>query len=152
MVFPDEKMHLDLVIVTPERRLDLPKLRQVVLQTPQGEAGLLPGHAALVSLVDCGTLRAYADGVDPEKPPQRFVVRAGHIRAIGDALVLVTPEVVREDELNAETAQAELDEAEAMLATLDPVHDAADHGEWAEAACFFEALLALDHELAHRHR
>jgi len=143
-------MPMQLTIITPERRLTLPNLRQVVFQTPQGETGVLPGHAALVSLCACGIVRAFRVEADASDPPLCFVVGTGSVRAFDDHVVLLTKRMRREDELDAEVTQAELDEAITTLATLDPILDDEDHNDFTRIATFCEAMLALDRELSQR--
>ena len=140
-------MQLELTIITPERRLHLPALRQVLFQTPQGEAGLLPGHAAIVTLAESGIVRAFPAGPDPNAAPHRLVTSSGVMRAIGDHLTLLIQHVETEAEIDAESAHAVLHEASAMFATLDPVLDAEDYLYWTRTAEFNRAILALADEL-----
>lgn len=144
-------MQLELTILTPEQRLTLPNLRQVVFQSAHGEVGLLPGHAAMISLCACGIVRAFSNDADANDPPRCFVVETGLMRAHDDHLVLSTKRVCHEDELDVEAAQDAFDEATAMLATLDPFLDEEIHDEWLRNAAFCEAVLALDRELSQRH-
>ncbi|MEZ5430673.1 MAG: F0F1 ATP synthase subunit epsilon [Verrucomicrobiales bacterium] len=49
-------------IVTPERRTFSDSVDQVVLPGSEGEMGVLPGHAALVTTLKPGELRYLKDG------------------------------------------------------------------------------------------
>lgn len=144
-------MDLDLTIITPERKHHLPHLRQFVFQSLQGEAGLLPGHAPLLSLVDTGVLRAFVSGVDYANPPISFAIGQGSIRAIDNHAVMLTQRAEREDELDADAARAELDEAEATITTLDPILDAEAHLQCLESARYAETVIALHEDIATRH-
>lgn len=126
-------------------------LRQVIFQAPRGETGILPGHAALISLCASGIVRAFANEADAHDPPLCFVVGAGSVRAVDDHLVILTDRLHREAELDVENAQEELDEATAMLATLDPFLDQEAYEEWLRDAKFYEAVLTLDREVLQRH-
>jgi F0F1-type ATP synthase epsilon subunit len=140
-------MQLELTIITPERRLHLPALRQVCFQTPQGETGLLPGHASLITLAECGLVRAFPAGPDPNAPPQSLVTSSGIMRAHGDRLTLLIQHLETEEEIDAEAARTQLQEATAMFATLDPVLDAEDYTYWTRTADFNRAILALAGEM-----
>jgi F0F1-type ATP synthase epsilon subunit len=144
-------MQMQLTLITPERRLTLLNLRQVVFQTPQGETGMLPGHAALVSLCACGIVRAFRHEADANDPPLCFVVGTGSVRAFDDHVVLLTKRMRCENELDAEETQAELDEVITTLTTLDPILDQEDYDDFTRDAAFCEAVLALDRELSQRH-
>lgn len=143
-------MELELTIITPERRLNLRGLRQVMFQTPQGEAGLLPGHAALVTLAECGILRAFPAGQHSDKPPTCFVIGSGVLRAIDDRMTILVQDLQTEAEIDAGTAQQELDHALSTLATLDPAFDAEDFIRWRRTEDFNVAALALAEEMAGR--
>jgi len=144
-------MKLDLTIITPERRLQLDDLGQVLFQTPQGEVGLLPGHAALITRSECGIIRAFSMLGDPRRPPRCFVTNSGFLRAIDDHITLLIQHVRTEDEIDAEAAQAEIDEAHVMLTTLDPVLDEVDHTYWSRTIDFNMAVLRLAAEIDARH-
>jgi len=143
-------MQLQLTIITPERRLSLSNLRQVIFQSPQGETGVLPGHAALVSLCTCGIVRAFSNESDANDPPQCFVVGNGSVRAFDDHLVLLTKRLRCEDELETDDAHEALDEVTATLGTLDPYLDQEEYHEWLKDANFYEAVLSLDREVLQR--
>ena len=55
-------MSMLLNIVTPERRTFSDSVDQVVLPGSEGEMGVLPGHAALVTTLKPGELRYLKDG------------------------------------------------------------------------------------------
>ncbi len=144
-------MDLDLIILTPERKHHLPRLRQLVFQSPQGEAGVLPGHAPLLSLVDTGVVRAFAAGRDPNAHPLSFVVAQGSLRAIDDHIVLLTQRADRENELDIDMIRAELDHAEIRATSLDPIDEAEALEEAIQTTRYCEAVFALDREISTRH-
>jgi len=143
-------MQLQLTIITPERRLSLSNLRQIIFQSPQGETGVLPGHAALISLCACGIVRAFSRQADANDPPQCFVVGNGSVRAFNDHLVLLTKRLRGEDELDADDALEALDDATTTLGTLDPYLDREEYDEWLRDSDFYEAVLSLDREVLQR--
>ena len=144
-------MELELTIITPERKHQVPRLRQVVFPSPTGEIGILPGHAALLSIVDTGLVRAFAAGRDANAPPLSFIVANGSIRAIDNHLTLLTQRADREDELELDAIHAELGHAEHRVATLDPLYDADAREEAIHATNYCAAAIALEQEISTRH-
>jgi len=143
-------MSLALSIVTPERRFDLPTLRQVVFQSPQGETGVLPGHAPFITLTSCGIIRLYHQDARAEDPPLCFAVGNGSLRAGENRLVLLVKRLCHEDDIDVDAAQEDLDELNATLETLDPLLDLETFNDCSRAAAFCEAILALDREISRR--
>jgi len=143
-------MSLSLTIITPERRFHLPGLRQVVFHSPQGETGVLPGHVRFITLTSCGIIRAYQQDARETDPPLCFAVGNGSLRADEDQLVLLVKRLRREDEIDVDATQSELDELTTTLATLDPVLDLETFNDCTRAASFCEAILRLDREISMR--
>jgi len=143
---------MELSLVTPERRITLRNLRQVVFPSPKGETGILQGHAALVSLCDHGVVRTFREDPDFHDTPTCFVVGRGSVRAIGDQVVILTMRMLAENELDAEIAQADLDDAQATLQTLDPVLDYGLYQTSINEIAFCEAILVLHREVLQRKR
>lgn len=143
-------MPLVLTIITPERRFHLPNLQQLVFQSPQGETGILPGHATFITLTSCGIIRAYHQDARPEDPAICFAVGNGSLRADQDQLVLLVKRLCREDEIDVDATQADLDELTAKLAILDPILDLETFNDSTRAAAFCEAIFRLEREVAMR--
>ncbi|MFU8893893.1 MAG: hypothetical protein ACNA8L_09720 [Luteolibacter sp.] len=144
-------MSLALTIITPERRLHMPSLRQCVFQSPQGETGVLPGHVSFITLTSCGIVRAYDHDARDDAPPISFAVGNGSLRAFDDQLVLLVKRLRCEEEIDVDATQAELDDLTTTLGILDPVLDKETYDDCTRAAAFCEAILRLDRELSRRH-
>jgi F-type H+-transporting ATPase subunit epsilon len=101
-------MSLELTIITADKRFHFPGVTQVVIPTPQGQTGILPGHAPLVSLVVHGVLRIFP--ADPEKastsPPSPilFALATGLARIFNDHIVLLMNEACAHDEIDPDKA------------------------------------------------
>lgn len=143
-------MTLTLTILTPERKIRLPELRHVVFQSPQGETGILPEHAACITLTSCGIVRAYRANARDSDPPQCFAVGNGSLRLDNNCLVLLVKRLCHEDELDGEATIKELDALNTRLSTLDPILDFETFNDCTRAAAFCGACLQLDREMAMR--
>ena len=60
-------MPLHLEIVTPERRAFVGDVDEVIVPGSEGEMGILPHHAPLISLLGQGVLRLKRGGQEEEK-------------------------------------------------------------------------------------
>ena len=133
-------MFLELTIITADQHLHYSKVSQIVLPTPQGQLGLLPGHAWLVSLVDCGILRAFLAG--PPNRPLLIALSTGLAKISNDRVVLLMNDACLRDSINREHVSARsLELARARsghhLLAPDERHDLE------EEAAFLHAQLAL---------
>ena len=125
-------------LVSPERLLVSAPVEMVVVPGAEGDFGVLPGHAPLISTLRTGVIAIYEGGkVDrrifvsggfAEVTPQRCTVLADEAVAIEDAdraAVEARIRAAREDlqdaDNDAERAKAatELGIAEALLAAID---------------------------------
>jgi F-type H+-transporting ATPase subunit epsilon len=76
---------LKVSVISPERVLFEGTARGVIAPAFDGELGILPMHAPLMTLLGRGTLRV--DTADGEK---RFVVDGGFLQVVDDAVRVVT--------------------------------------------------------------
>jgi F-type H+-transporting ATPase subunit epsilon len=76
---------LKVSVISPERVLYEGTARGVVAPAFDGEVGILPMHAPLMTLLGRGTLR-----VDTAEGEQRFQVDGGFLQVVDDAVRVVT--------------------------------------------------------------
>ena len=76
---------LKVSVISPERVLYEGTARGVVAPAFDGEVGILPMHAPLMTLLGRGTLR-----VDTEQGEQRFTIQGGFLQVVDDAVRVVT--------------------------------------------------------------
>jgi F-type H+-transporting ATPase subunit epsilon len=122
-------------LVSPERLLLSEPVDMVVVPGAEGDFGVLPGHAPLISGIRTGVIATYEDGRIgrrifvsggfAEVTPERCTVLAdeavsldGADRAAAEARVAAARQDVQDAEGDT-TAQARLDVAEALLAAID---------------------------------
>jgi F-type H+-transporting ATPase subunit epsilon len=123
-----------LEIVSPARPLFRGEAGSVVAQSHDGEIGILPGHAPLVSLLGTGIVRVHYAGL--KEGDERFAVRGGFLQVLGKKVTLLVTQAVRESEVDAPKAKAAL--AKALEGLRHPKSDGEferllDERRWCEA-------------------
>ncbi|MBC7266064.1 MAG: ATP synthase F1 subunit epsilon [Coriobacteriia bacterium] len=89
-------------IVTPERILYTNEVEMVVAPTPDGEIGILPLHAPLVTLLAPGELRVrFNDGKDVEW----FAVSGGYLQVHEDKVIVLADDAAASSQIDVERAR-----------------------------------------------
>jgi len=139
-------MSLELTIITADQHLHYSQVTRIILPTPQGQLGVLPGHTWLVSLVDCGVLRVFLAGSDkaaaPHKRPLLLALSTGLAKISSDHVILLMNDVRQRDAINHDHACArslEIARARSGESALGP----AERQDLEEEAAFLNAQLTL---------
>jgi F-type H+-transporting ATPase subunit epsilon len=127
-------MPLLLEIVTPERLAYSDTVDAVVLPGSEGELGVLPHHAPLVSMLGVGELRIRKDGA-----VESFAIVGGLLQVRPDKVVVMAETADMASEIDLEKAQEARREAERALET--GYHEGADLS--AARAALQQALLRI---------
>jgi F-type H+-transporting ATPase subunit epsilon len=110
-------------LVTPERLLLSQEVEMVVVPGTEGNFGVLPGHALLVSTIRLGTIEIY----EGQKVTRRIFVAGGFAEVTPERCTALAEEAVPSDELDRATIEAELRVAQGNLPSLrEQVARAAD--------------------------
>jgi F-type H+-transporting ATPase subunit epsilon len=112
-------MPLELEIVTPERQAYADTVDSVVLPGTEGELGVLPHHAPLVSTLGIGELRIRKGGVE-----ESFAIVGGFLQVLPDKVVVMAETADMASEIDVEKAQQARAEAERAL--QEGYHEGAD--------------------------
>ena len=83
-------MPLTVSVISPEKTLFEGSVDSLVAPAFDGEVGILPGHAPMMTLLGNGTLRLGADG-----SAGRFRVEGGFLQVVDDAVRVVTERAVQ---------------------------------------------------------
>ena len=78
-------MPLKVAVISPERVMFEGSVDSLVAPAFDGEVGILPGHAPMMTLLGRGTLR-----LGPNGGPGRFQVEGGFLQVVDDAVRVVT--------------------------------------------------------------
>ena len=112
-------MSIQLEIVTPERLAYSDEVDSVVLPGSEGELGVLPHHAPLVSMLGVGELRIRKGGAE-----ESFAIVGGFLQVRPDKVVVMAETADLASEIDLEKAQEARREAERALES--GYHEAAD--------------------------
>ncbi len=105
-------MPLQLDILTPQASTLSETVDGVTLPSANGEIGILPGHAALISALGAGVL-AYTRGGET----QRLVISGGFVEVKQDRVSVLAEVAEKAADVDADKARAELQEAQSELAS-----------------------------------
>jgi F-type H+-transporting ATPase subunit epsilon len=108
-------MPLLLEIVTPEARIFSDEVDSVVLPGAEGEMGVLPAHAPLVTTLQIGELRYTKGGKTME-----LAVGEGLVEVNGSTTRVLTDMAIDADAIDEKAAQEALDRAKQALENLKP--------------------------------
>ena len=103
-------MPILLEIVTPERLAYSDSVDAVVLPGIEGELGVLPHHAPLVSMLGVGELRIRKGGTE-----ESFAIAGGFLQVRPDRVVVMAETADLASEIDLEKAQEARREAEKAL-------------------------------------
>jgi len=104
---------IQLVIVTPERQLLSHSVVEVTLPGAEGELGVLPGHAPLITELAIGELRyRTVDGALSEP----IAVIQGFAEVLQDRVPVLAETAERPEEIDIERARKALERAEKRIA------------------------------------
>lgn len=134
---------LELIIVTPERQLLREKVAEVQLPGADGELGILPGHAPLITELGIGELsyRASSGG-----QPVVLAVLSGFAEVLPDRVTVMAETAQRPEEIDVERAKEALARAEKRLASAAPDVD------WDRASIALQrALIRIQVATKHRY-
>ena len=108
-------MPLKLEIVTPEARIFSDVVDSVVLPGAEGEMGVLPMHANLVTTLNPGELRYTKSGYTNE-----LAVGEGLVEITGSHARVLTDMAVGADDIDEKAVEEALERARKSLETLKP--------------------------------
>lgn len=103
-------MPLHLEIVTPERRAFEGDVDEVIVPGSEGEMGILPHHAPLISMLGQGVLRLKRGGEE-----QEFAIFGGFLQVRPDRVVVLAETADLASEIDLERAERARREAAQIL-------------------------------------
>jgi len=116
-------MSLHLEIVTPEKKIFSGTVENVYLPGADGEMGILPSHAGLLTALKPGELRYLRDG-----QVVTLAIGSGFAEIAQDKAIVLTDMALGESEIDESATEEAIKRAEEKLATIG------DHLDAEEAA------------------
>ena len=107
---------IELIIVTPERQYLRESVVEVVMPGAEGELGILPGHAPLMTELGIGELTYRGAGANPSGS---LSVIQGFAEVLGDRVTVLAETAERAAEIDLARAEAAKARAEQRLAAAD---------------------------------
>jgi F-type H+-transporting ATPase subunit epsilon len=125
---------IELIIVTPERQLLRESVVEVTLPGADGQLGILPGHAPLITELGIGELTYRAKGGGEQGP---LAILSGFAEVLGDRVTVLAETAERPEEIDVSRAEEARKRAEQRLASAssDPNVD------WGRAAVALQRSL-----------
>lgn len=123
---------IELTVVTPERELLRETVVEVTIPGLEGELGILPGHAPLMTELGVGEL-SYRTGTSSQ--PIALSLIRGFAEVLSDRVTVLAETAERAEEIDLARAEAALARAEKRLASNDTNID------WDRAAAALQRAL-----------
>ena len=125
---------IELIIVTPERQLLREAVAEVTLPGAEGQLGVLPGHAPLITELGIGELSYETKG---SSESVAVAVISGFAEVLGDRVTVLAETAERPEEIDISRAEEAKKRAEQRLAAAasDPNVD------WGRAAVALQRSL-----------
>ncbi len=107
---------IQLIVVTPERQLLHEAVVEVTIPGLDGELGILPGHAPLITELGIGELN-YRTSASAQPVP--LTILAGFAEVLPDRVTILAETAEHAKEIDVERAERALDRAQKRLASND---------------------------------
>ncbi len=124
-------------LVSPERLLRSGDVDMVVVPGSEGDFGVLPGHAPMISSVRPGVVEIHDEG----KEPERIFVSGGFAEVTGGRCTVLADDAVPVSDFDRAGLEQRIREAEKDLE--DAESDEANHRAEAKIALLKEMLQAV---------
>jgi F-type H+-transporting ATPase subunit epsilon len=108
-------MPISLEIISPEKLLLSRPVDMVVIPGTEGDLGIMPGHAKLITGLRGGLVDIYENN----KITDRFFVSGGFAEVTEERCSVLADDITRQADLNPQRAAALLEEAKAAYDTVD---------------------------------
>ena len=123
-------MPLVLDIVTPEKKIFSGPVDNIYLPGVDGEMGILPSHAGLVTALKPGELRYLHEG-----KVEMLAIGSGFAEVTGTKVIVLTDSALGEVEIDEEHVEAAIQRANVKLASID-------HNLDAEEVAYLQGIIA----------
>ncbi|MGC9269433.1 ATP synthase F1 subunit epsilon [Acidiphilium sp.] len=137
-------MTIALEIISPERLLLARQVSMVVIPGTEGDLGILPDHAKLITSLRGGMIDIYED----DEIIDRFFVSGGFAEVTGERCTVLADQIMKLSEINPDEAARQLAQAETDYRDVDE----SDGVAWRRASDQLITAQARVDALAPEHR
>ena len=127
---------IELIVVTPERQLLRETVVEVTIPGRDGQLGILPGHAPLITELGIGEL-GYRTATASQ--PTTLAIVQGFAEVLPDRVTVLAETAERAEEVDLARAEAALARAEKRMSSYEPNLD------WDRAAIALQRALIRIH-------
>ncbi|MBU6229892.1 MAG: F0F1 ATP synthase subunit epsilon [Cyanobacteria bacterium REEB459] len=108
-------MALTVRVIAPDKTVWDSEAEEVILPSTTGQLGILPGHAPLLTALDIGVMRVKAN-----KTWTPIALMGGFAEVDSNQVIILVNGAERGESIDATTARAAYEAAEAELARVNP--------------------------------
>src|SRR3954466_1531906 len=129
----------DLSLVTPEGAAYEGEAEMVIVPGAAGEIGVLARHAPLIATLKAGSTRVHVD----EQQVLEFATGPGFFQVLQDRAIALVDDAVQAEQIDADRAQRQLEEAQAELEAIERGDSPADRWQVEQRIRHAENQLAV---------
>ncbi len=111
---------MELLVLTPERRLVEEAVEEVILPGKLGEMGILPGHTHLISELEIGIVLFKESGGNKERS---VYIDSGVVEINNDVIKILTSSGEKAEDIDVEEVKKEVESLEKELSTEEIMQD-----------------------------
>jgi len=108
----DEKLNLE--VVSPEKLVMSKSVDMVTISGTEGDFGILPGHAAIISSVRPGLLE-----IESDKEIEKMFISGGFIEVLNDKVSILATEVILSNDINISECAEKINKCNDEMLELD---------------------------------
>lgn len=105
---------LSLEVVAPEKMVMTRAVDMVTISGAEGDFGVLPGHAALVSSIRPGFLE-----IEDNKQSEKMFIGGGFIEVLEDKVSILATEILSSEQINISECEKKISEYNSDLVTSE---------------------------------
>ena len=108
----DEKLNLE--VVSPEKLVMSKSVDMVTISGTEGDFGILPGHAAIISSIRPGLLE-----IESDKEIEKMFISGGFIEVLNDKVSILATEVILSNDINISECVEKINKCNDEILELD---------------------------------
>ena len=108
----DEKLNLE--VVSPEKLVMSKSVDMVTISGTEGDFGILPGHAAVISSIRPGLLE-----IETDKEIEKMFISGGFIEVLNDKVSILATEVILANDINISECAEKINKFNDKIVELD---------------------------------
>ena len=108
----NEKLEVELV--SPEKKVFSRDADMVIISGTEGDFGVLPGHAPIISTIGPGSLE-----IQESSDTERMFVAGGIVEVLDDKVSILATEVINKDDIDVSNCETKISDYTAKMQTAE---------------------------------